>query len=152
VKKGETKMAKVEVSVVINRPVEEVFTFMRDIKNWLKWQSGMLEAEQSSEGPVGVGTTYQGVNEFLGRRMEWTSEIIAFEQDKLVEQRIKSGPMLLEQFVKFEPVEGGTKLTLGGEGETGGLFKLAEPMVNRRMQKEMEGNISNLKDILEAQV
>jgi uncharacterized membrane protein len=69
VKKGEREMAKVEASVVVNRPVEEVFTFMRDIKNWLKWQSGMLEAEQSSEGPVGVGTTYQGVNQFLGRRM-----------------------------------------------------------------------------------
>jgi uncharacterized membrane protein len=143
-------MAKVEASVVINRPVEEVFAFMSDVKNWLKWQSGMLEAEQSSEGPAGVGTTCRGVNQFLGQRMEWTSEITAYELNEKIEQRIKSGPMLIEQIVEFEPVEGGTKLTLGGEGETGGLFKLAEPMVNRRMQKEMEGNISNLKDILEA--
>jgi uncharacterized membrane protein len=143
-------MAKVEASVVINRPVEEVFAFMSDVKNWLKWQSGMLEAEQSSEGPVGVGSTSRGVNQFLGRRMEWTSEITAYELNKKMEQKIKAGPMLIEQSVKLEPVEGGTKLTLGGEGESGGFFKLAEPLVNRQMEKEMEGNISRLKDILEA--
>ena len=144
-------MAKVEKSVVINRPVEEVFAFLSDVKNWLKWQSGMLEAEPSSEGPVGVGSTSRGVNQFLGRRLEWTSEITAYELNKKVEQRIKSGPMLIEQTVTFEPVEGGTKLTLGGEGESGGLFKLAEPLVNRQMEKEMGENLSRLKDVLEAQ-
>jgi hypothetical protein len=38
-----------------------------------------------------------------------------------------------------------------GEAEAGGFFKLAEPVVNRMMQRQLEGNIANLKDILEAQ-
>jgi hypothetical protein len=42
-------------------------------------------------------------------------------------------------------------LTMVGEAETGGFFKLAEPVVNRMMQRQLEGNIANLKDILEAQ-
>ena len=141
---------KFEASVVIDRPVEEVFAYIKDIKNWLQWHTGMLEAEQSSEGPVGVGTTYRGINQFLGQRMEWTSEVTAYETDKKVVQRLHSGPMLFDQIFAFEPVDGGTKLTLGGEGETGGFFKLAEPLLKRRMQKEMEGNLSNLKGILEA--
>jgi uncharacterized membrane protein len=142
-------MAKIEASIVIDRPVEEVFAYMMDVKNWLHWHSGMLEAEQSSEGPPGVGTTYRGVIESLGRRMEWTSEVTAYEQYRRMEQRIDSGPMSVEEIITFEPVEGGTKLALAGEGETGGIFKLAEPLVSRRMQKEMEANLANLKNILE---
>ena len=141
---------KFEASVVIDRPVEEVFAYITDIKNWLHWHKGMLEAEQSSEGPVGVGTTYRGVSQVLSQRMEWTSELTAYEPDKKMAQRLHSGPMLFDQIFALEPVEGGTKFILAGEGETGGFFKLAEPILKRRMQKEMEGNLSNLKGILEA--
>jgi hypothetical protein len=59
--------------------------------------------------------------------------------------------MSIEEIISFEPAEGGTKLTIGGEGETGGLFKLAEGMMQRRMEKEMETNLAGLKDLLEAQ-
>jgi len=141
---------KFEASVVIDRPVEEVFAYMKEIKNWLQWNAGMLEAEQSSEGSIGVGTTYRGVSQSMGQRMEWTSEVTAYEPDKKVVQRLHSGPMLFDQIFAFEPVEGGIKLTLGGEGETGGFFKLAEPILKRRMQKEMDGNLSTFKGILAA--
>lgn len=144
-------MARFETSVVINRPVDEVFAYMMDIRNWPQWHAGMLEAEQTSESPVGVGTTFRGVNQSLGRRMEWTSEITAYEPNKKVEQKLISGPMTFEQYITFEPLEVGTKLTLVGEGEMGGFFKLAEPIVNRMMQRQLDGSFANLKDILEAQ-
>ena len=143
-------MAKVEGSVVINRPIEDVFAYLAVVGNWPQWNTGMEEAEQTSEGPAGVGTKCRGVNVFMGQRMEWTSEITVFELNKKVEQKIISGPMSVEQSVTVEAVEGGTKLTLAGEGETGGLFKLAEPVVNRNMKKQMEGNLASLKEILEA--
>ena len=46
-------MAKVEASVVINCPIEEVFTFAANIQNNPQWQSRVLEAKVTSEGPVG---------------------------------------------------------------------------------------------------
>jgi hypothetical protein len=59
--------------------------------------------------------------------------------------------MSIEQSLTFEPVEGGTSFTMIGEGETGGFFKLAEPILNRMWQRQLEGMLANLKDILEAQ-
>jgi uncharacterized membrane protein len=143
-------MAKVEGSVVINRPIEDVFAYLAVVGNWPQWNTGMDEAEPASEGPVGVGAKFRGVNVFMGQRMEWTSEITVFELNKKMGQKIISGPMSIEQSVTVEAVEGGTKLTLAGVGETGGLFKLAEPVVNRNMKKQMEGNLASLKEILEA--
>jgi uncharacterized protein YndB with AHSA1/START domain len=144
-------MARMEGSVVINRPVDEVFAYVADVRNWPQWNSSMQEGEQTSTGPVGVGTTCQGVSQFLGRRMEWTSEITEYEPNRKMGQKITSGPMSIEQSLTLVPVEDGTRFTLVGEGEMGGFFKLADPIVNRAMQRQMEGNLANLKDILEAQ-
>jgi uncharacterized protein YndB with AHSA1/START domain len=132
-------MARTEASAVINRPIDEVFAYLIDVRNWSQW-AGFPEAEQTSEGSVGVGATFRGVSQFLGRRAEWTSEVTNH-----------LGGMSIEQSLTFEPVEGGTRLTMVGEAEAGGFFKLAEPVVNRMMQRQLEGNIANLKDILEAQ-
>ena len=143
-------MARIEASVVINRPIDEVFAYVNDVRNWPQWNSNFLEGEQTSEGPVGVGTTSRGVSHFLGQRIEWTSEVTEYEPNRKLKQKIISGPMLMEQSLTFEPVEGATRFTIAGEGEFGGLFKLAQPVVDRRMKKQSDGNLAKLKDILEA--
>jgi uncharacterized protein YndB with AHSA1/START domain len=142
-------MARMEASVVINRPIDEVFAYVMDVGNWTEW-AGLPEAERTSEGPVGVGTTFQGVSQFLGQRGEWTSEVTEYEPNRKMEQKITWGPMSIQQSVTCEPVEGGTRFTMVSKGETGGIFKLAEPVVNRMMQRQLESNLANLKDILEA--
>jgi hypothetical protein len=48
-----------EHTVVIDRPVEEVFAFATDPNNDSLWQSTTLETEQTSEGAVDVGTTFR---------------------------------------------------------------------------------------------
>jgi len=144
-------MVRVEASVVINRPVDEVFTFVTNPENHPQWRSGFLESKQTSEGPMGVGTTEQGVAQQLGRRMEMTAEVTEYEPNKRVKHKVAAGPMSGEQSQTFEPVEGGTRFTLVLEGETGGFFSLAEPIVVRILQRDLEADVANLKDILEAQ-
>jgi uncharacterized protein YndB with AHSA1/START domain len=144
-------MARIEASVVIDRPVEEVFEFATDPGKMSLWQTGVSEAEQTSEGPMGVGTTMRGVGHFLGRRIESTSEITHYELNKRIDTKMVSGPMKLEESDIFEPVGDGTRVTFVLEGDSGGFFKLAEPLVIRMTQREYEKSLANLKDILEAQ-
>jgi len=51
----------------------------------------------------------------------------------------------------FEPVEGGTRVTMISEGETGGFFGLADSIVVRMGQRDVGADLAKLKDILEAQ-
>jgi uncharacterized protein YndB with AHSA1/START domain len=44
-------MAKFDISVTIKRPVEDVFAVISNPENAPKWQSGTLEAKQTSPGP-----------------------------------------------------------------------------------------------------
>jgi len=66
-------MGRIEESVEIKRPVDKVFAYTTDAKSWPKWQSFILEAEQTSQGQIGVGATFKGSNRMMGRRVEWAA-------------------------------------------------------------------------------
>ncbi|NIS83500.1 MAG: hypothetical protein GTO14_25630 [Anaerolineales bacterium] len=86
----------------------------------------------------------------MGRRLESTSEITEFVPNKKMAWKATSGPIPLEASASFEAVEGGTKVTIVGEAEVGGVFKMAEPLVARSAKKQFESDFANLKDLLEA--
>ncbi len=144
-------MIKVENSVVINRPVDEVFEFVSNIENLPQWAGPVLEAKQTSDGPVGVGATQTQVAQFLGRKIETSHEVTEYEPNKKLSTKTTSGPLPMEVSYILEPAAGGTKVTLGGDIDAGGFFKLAEPIVGRMLNRQTASDAANLKELLEAQ-
>ncbi len=144
-------MINIEQSVVINRPIEEVFAFVTDVDNESQWIGEIVEVKKTSEGSMGVGSTYDNVVQFLGRRIVDPHVVIQYEPNRKFGFKSNSGPVQFEGVETFESVEGGTKFTFVAKGETGGLFKLAEPIVARMINRQWETNVANLKDLLEAQ-
>ncbi len=144
-------MARMEVSVVIDRPVQEVFAYVTNPANDPRWQSAVLESGFVGEGPAGVGAKVREVRQLMGRRMESVAEVTAYEPNAKIGLRSTSGPVEYEAWYTLEPTDAGTKLTIVGEADVGGFFKLAEGLVARQFEKEMQTALAALKDILEAQ-
>jgi len=63
-------MATFENTVMIRPPIEEVFGFLAQFENVPKWNYAIVETRKVSEGPVGVGTTYQQVRSVPSRSEE----------------------------------------------------------------------------------
>jgi uncharacterized membrane protein len=143
-------MAKLEMSIVINRPVEEVFALLSNPENSPKWSSGSVEVKKTSAGPIGVGTTYRSVRTFLGRRIEGENEFTEYEPNRRYATKSKSGPVPMEGRVTFERVDGGTRVTGTMVGDPGGFFKLAEPLLVSMVKRQFEADLANLKDLMEA--
>jgi uncharacterized protein YndB with AHSA1/START domain len=140
-----------EHTVVIDRPIEEVFAFATDPDNVSLWQSTSLATEQTSEGPVGVGTTFRDTSKFLGRRIESDYEVTKNEPPHSQCVRITSGPIPGSGCYLFEPAaDGSTRFTQNFEADVGGFFRLAEPLVGRAIRRQMEADMATLKDLLEA--
>ena len=89
-------MARIEASVVINRPIKEVFAFVTDIEKMSHWMSELVEAKQTSEGPVGVGTTISAVANVLGRRIESIQEVAEYGPNSKYAIKSTSGPVANE--------------------------------------------------------
>jgi uncharacterized protein YndB with AHSA1/START domain len=144
-------MVRIEESIEIKCPVEKVFAYTTDAKNWPKWQSIILEAEQTSQGPVNVGTTFNGVSRMMGRSMKWTAIAKEYESNKKWSKNITCGSMAIEEHVIYKPFEaGGTTFTILYDMKVGGFLKLLSPVMAGSMRKETKKSLGNLKSILEA--
>ncbi len=144
-------MTKIESSVLIDRPIEEVFAYVSDPSNAVQWAGPVAESKITSQGPLGPGTTSSRITQFLGRNFESTYEITEYEPNSLFADKTTSGPVPINSRISFDPVDGGTKVTVTGELEAGGFFKLAEPLVARMARRQVETDVQTLKDLLESQ-
>jgi ligand-binding SRPBCC domain-containing protein len=144
-------MARIEESIKIMRPPENVFAFTTDAKSWPKWQSILPEAEQTSPGPVGERATFKGKAHMMGLTMSWTAKATEYEPDKHFGKNITSMGMFIEQHNSYKPVEGGTQFAILYIIKVRGFFKLFSPMLVSTLHKELKKSLANLKSVLEAQ-
>ena len=146
-------MPVIDESIVIDRGRGEVFAFATDPDNVPLFNSNLTLYEQLTEGPVGKGTRNHGVVRVAGRTIEWTTEVTEFEQDRRLTSRTVESPVGFGLDIKYEDVDGGTKVTWHQEAETyGGFFgKLADPLVTRMYAKDVRSNLEKLKELVEAQ-
>ena len=143
-------MTTFQHSVVIERPLEEVWDYVIDPANDPVWQGMVIEARSSAGEPMRVGTRIDEVVQFLGRKFDVTLEVTEHEPMKRSAIRASKAPVPMTGSYEFEPVDGGTRFTLQGETDAHGLFKLAEPAFARIARREWQTNLEQLKDVLES--
>jgi uncharacterized protein YndB with AHSA1/START domain len=143
-------MAKVEASIVINRPLAEVFQYMSINENALQWQPGLLETRLTND-VTGPGRAWIDVVQFLGRRMEVPFQLTGWQINQKIAFQSTGGPIPMQGSYSFAPNGEGVQVTFLLTGDPGGFFKLAEPVLMRLLQRQWDTNLANLKDVLEAQ-
>jgi len=144
-------MARIEESIEIKRPAEKVFNYTTDAKSWPKWQTILPQAEQTSPGPVAVGTTFKGIVRMMGLSMKWTAKTTEHVPYTKYGKTITSMALINEQRNTYSPVGGGTRFTIAYDLKMRGIFKLMSAMLVSRMRKELRKSLENLKGVLEAQ-
>lgn len=61
-----------------------------------------------------------------------------------------SGPFPMEVTNTLEPQEDGTLLTTSGQADIGGFFKLAEGLVGKQIEKQIDTDNNTLKLLMES--
>jgi ligand-binding SRPBCC domain-containing protein len=150
VAKGKYTMITFEKTIFINRPQQEVFDFMSNLENDAQWRS-LESVKRTSGGPIGAGSTWRETSKFMGREIEFEVEFISYDPPHQFVAKTTSGPFPMEITNKFETQDGGTLITLSANAEVGGFFKMAEGLVSKQAQKQLESDWAALKKLLEAE-
>jgi uncharacterized membrane protein len=148
---------RVEESVEINRPVEEVFSYTPNPENFPEWAATVREVRQDAPGggPLNrEGERFTAMQQALGRRFEAPFEVIDYEPNRHYAHRSREGhPVPVTMDFTYEPTSSasseGTRFTPRIEAEPGGLFGLVEPVLERVIRRQMRTNLEMLKDLLE---
>lgn len=139
-----------EMSVVIDRPVEEVFAVLADLENDPKWRREWADAAKTSEGPLGVGARVCLGGQVLRWRMEAEYEVTEYEPNRMAAWKTVRGPLPLTFWRKVEQGEGGTRVTIGYDAKLRGPGKLAMTLVTPMGRRALAGDFPTLKELMEA--
>ena len=139
-------------SVVINRPVPEVFGYLSDPDHALEWATNITECTTVSGPPDEVGSTMSVTARVAGARVHATEEITAFERNKGLALESRESRIGYTREMDFESDgDGATKVTIVQDAETGsGLFKFADVVAQKLYARDIRTNLENAKTILES--
>lgn len=143
---------EVTSSVDIDRPADEVFAYLADWTNNPTWQQGMRSCVTTSEGPVGVGSTYRQEASMLGRAITSDFEVVAYEPDRVIRITTTSGSFPITVERRVEPRGAGAcTASAHVQGDPSGFFALATPVLRRMVDRSVRGDYRRLKQVLESE-
>jgi uncharacterized membrane protein len=145
---------RVEESVEINRPIEEIFSYASNAENFPEWAATVVEVRQEEargRGSLREGVRFTLVQQALGRRFEAPFEITDYEPNRRYAHRGTEGhPVPVTLIFTCEPLSSdGTRFTPRIEAEPGGFFGLVGPALEGAIRRQMRTNLKTLKDLLE---
>jgi uncharacterized membrane protein len=140
-----------ELSIMIERPIEEAFAVLANLENDVKWHSAFVEVRNTSGGSLGVGARFLVFEGLRGRRTPATEyEVTEYEPNRVAAWKTVSGPLQLRFWRTFERVDGGTRFAVRYEGAPRGFLTLAWPLITRVAKRQQGGDMRKLKELMEA--
>ena len=141
---------RVEESIEINRPLQEVFNYVSDVGNYPEWMADALEVRKDTAGPPQQSDRFIVAIKSVGRRFETPYERTSYEANRQYTDRAVGGPIPNQRWdCTFQEVPGGTRLRRAVEAKPGGLLKLLEPIQKRSAERQLRKDLKTLKDVLE---
>ena len=142
-------MKRIESSVVIQRPIDQVFAYVIEPSNLPDWAPGFLEASSTSEGEIRVGSTSMRITNFGGRRSKSEHVVTEFEPNTLMAVSTKTSLLEIKELFELEAANGGTRVTIAEEVTAPLLLKPAEWAFAFMAGKNIDNYGRALKDQLE---
>ena len=136
-----------EATTIIAAPPALAFEFLADFTRDSEWKSDCVSCELV-DGDGSAGSKLHYVSKILGKTSVSDSEIDSYEADrsisfKLLEGRPASG------WRTFEPVDGGTRVTVGYELDLSVMFGPLGAMVAAIGKRQVTHDLETAKVILE---
>jgi hypothetical protein len=144
-------MARIDGELVIRRPVDEVFDFVADERNEPRYNPRIRRAEKLSPGPIGPKTRFHAEAVTLGRTVGMTIDYTAYERPRRLGSSIHMAAADIVGTLRFDPVDGGTRMGWSWEMRLRGPYKLLTPIIAGAGRRQERANWAGLKRFLEGQ-
>ena len=145
-------MIEVTASVDVDRSAQDAFGVLADFERNTEWQKGMQSCRWTSDPPLRLGSTYDQEASFLGRKILTSFEVVELEAGRTVKIASRESTFPIAVTRSVEPLgEGRCRVSALVEGDSSGLFKLAEPLMRRMVERSVRADYARLKDLLESE-
>ena len=139
-------MQRVERSARIGAPPATVFAYLADLGNLAEWQMGVVSAEQTSEGEIGVGATARVVRELIGQRIEAPLTVTQYDPPNRLGIGSEVSGVKATGALELSPAgSDATDLRFAMEIRGSMLTSFMEPMIARAAEGDIEASLQRVK-------
>ncbi|WNS75341.1 SRPBCC family protein [Bacillus sp. DTU_2020_1000418_1_SI_GHA_SEK_038] len=143
-------MADFRSSVIIHKPISEVFHYMASMENVPELMPNVVKMEKLTEGPIGKGTRFKESRSVRGNTVNADIEMIQYIQDQAFTTRSNSNGLITEYAYAFHEIEEGTQVEMDAFVKTSGLrMKLTKRLIVKMIKREDGFQLEYLKEMLE---
>jgi uncharacterized protein YndB with AHSA1/START domain len=137
-------MLRSSASVVLNRPADEVFAYVADLRNEPKWHVDMVSVPPDTDPVPIVGKTYHVTfKPFMGKTDGTYKALEVVPGKRIVHQAALAG---IQPRITYtvEPVDSGTRFTRGVELTLSGPLALMRPLMGLMVPRRNKVFLANL--------
>ena len=121
-------MARYVTSIDSSLSAADAFAYMADFSNARHWDPSVAEATRSS-GAVGLGSTFELVVKFGGRRLAMHYELVSYDEPASFVVEAKQPSFVSRDTVNVEPANGGSTVHYDALLEFRGAGRLLDPVM-----------------------
>jgi len=146
---------QIENSVVVRRPVDEVFPYVVTPAHWPQWAGPVIAVDaMAGSGPLRPDEEFTVISKVMGKQIDAQYRVTELQQDRRLRYESTTGPLPHEFLMSFESVPEGTRVTqtvVADQKIASKFFKLAYPLAKKIFSRQAAADLATLKDFLEGQ-
>jgi hypothetical protein len=147
-------MARYQTSFASRVSAEAAFDYLSRFSTTAEWDPGVVEARDLTPDPVGVGSAFEVVSTFLGRRVPLRYEIIEYDSPNRVVLRAESSSVRSTDTISCQQnADGSTIVSYDAVLEPRGAARLLSPLfavvfrrIGDRASRGLRTNVDRLAD------
>lgn len=124
---------KGRLTCTVPRGPDEVFDFLADIRNEKAWNPRVIRLEKVSDGPIAVGSRFEGQYTGLGRL---DTELVEVDRPRRLGFRSVGPRMRIAGTFVLLADAGGTAIELSADFDPQGILRVLSPLLAPVMQKQ----------------
>jgi uncharacterized protein YndB with AHSA1/START domain len=145
------RMATVELSVTIRRPLGDVYRVLTTPESTPRWSSNAVEEHTTTEGPIRVGSRRRAtVRRLGGGTTQNEIEVTALEPERSIAVRSVEAPVPFSSSWTFTPVDGATRVDWHWDFAMRGWLRPFGGLLTRSFSRTFRRDLDRLKSMMES--
>lgn len=142
--RGYDRPMRYRKQIEVVRDPTEVFAYLADFSRASEWDPGIVEARRLSEGPTAVGSRFEVVALFRGKRQRFEYVVTEYDEGRRIVLHGEGARAVSDDTITVEGSDGRTSVTYEADLRLKGVFRVAEPFLGRTVERMGDDALAGL--------
>jgi carbon monoxide dehydrogenase subunit G len=120
------------------------FDYLSDFANAAEWDPGIVEARRLTPAPTAVGSRFEVIALFRGRRQRFEYIVTEYEEGTRIALRGEGEKALSDDVITVAADDGGARVDYEADLRLKGVYRVAEPLLRSTFERMGDAALDGL--------